>query len=278
MCNGSHQETSPKQVREVLCSRGFTMQCLGPAAFHAGPMPAAAKPCSVCTMLTTEPKLSSYLYPLLSAALLATSCCGAVLGICICRRLRANKDGFHVQDGVQGACSLRNLEGLEATFHVRRPTLTSLNSTVAGQESALDRAELGVTNHQSSVTSASMDAEVSTKTHVLWDVDLDQVSMFFARQGSGLWQHELSLTREQSIRREQSVQREHSKLFQQNGLVSGVPRRQESVSSLQSLPLPEDRVENYHSSQRSRSGTLLGVAASPKQQVRSCDSLEVSHL
>eukprot|EP00930_Biecheleria_cincta_P079959 TRINITY_DN67_c0_g1_i1.p1 TRINITY_DN67_c0_g1~~TRINITY_DN67_c0_g1_i1.p1 ORF type:complete len:1017 (-),score=119.13 TRINITY_DN67_c0_g1_i1:44-3094(-) len=223
-CKQTHPNNTagPHEEREVLCSRGPFVACLGPGAAEAGSMPEQLRVCSTCAK-----SVFAHLWVMLLAVPVAC-CCGIFTGIgCF----RCHRSGPWK---MQGTHHLKNVEGIKVKWQVRTPQ----ESMDPDADSAVD-AELGVKPHVSRRGSSASVA--SSKTHIVWDVDMVKVSSFFAKQGSTLWDQQLK--RYQSQQSLQSEQRGH---FGEDGILPQLGRQ--------------------------RSGTLLDACRPDK---KSSDSLEL---
>lgn len=186
--DGVPRSTSdPNEEREVLCSRGPLVACLGPGASQAGPMPVLVQVCSACAK-----SFFANLWVLLLAVLVAC-CCGIFAGVAC---FRCHRSGPWA---MQGTYNLKNLAGIEAKFQIKAPQQGNDSEADFGMDG-----ELGVKPHVSRRGSSASVA--SSKRHIVWDVDMEKVSSFFAKQGSTLWDQQLK--KYQSQQSLQSEQRE----------------------------------------------------------------------
>lgn len=188
LCAQDAEHTS-LQTREVRCSRGRSIGCLGPAAIEAGPKPAEVRPCECGDLLVSQ---ASWALPLLLAACICCSCCGGCCGYVLLLR--------HAGAPKSGARRLRAL-GLNAGFHVGE---ASAGDWQLPRSETLEDQELGETSVPDDVgrrrsSKLSLESASETKAHVVWSVDLEEVSQYFARQGSVLWQ-------QRSLRSQSSLQ------------------------------------------------------------------------
>jgi len=255
----------PVETREVKCSRGKSIGCLGPAASEAGPRPPEVRACECGDLPLSQ---ASWALPLLVAACICCGCFGGCFGYAILHKAQAPPPK-------KGLRRLKALD-LEATYQVGEANmgdwqLPSFTSSGEGPACGMVTEESTGKRHSSN----SSQSVSQMKTHVVWSVDMEEVSNYFTRQGSVLWQQRPSLQSQLSL--QSSHLQQHS--LQQRSIPEDSER---SGECKQRPPLAEQQFEQQRNHElilasRARignSGVLLGAVAPQKVIAASSDSLD----
>lgn len=240
-----------QQVGEVLCSRGLRLACEGPMQSMAGPQPSATRSCPPCPPQVPE-AFGMPMWALGSAGVVGCCCC-TLCGIFLAYRCLRALARAMPPEPFSGTKHLKDMKDIEASYTVQpavRP-IKSRKRTVNFND-----AEPGFMRRLSTFRTKSMATDAQseemnveeTKTHVVWNVDMSQLTTMFPQTTSKSDRQEQDEPARSSLRDASSPKRSNSRASFAPGLGSDEPSA-ESPSHRQTSPSA--------AISRQRSGTLL---------------------
>lgn len=242
-----------QQVGEVLCSRGLRLACEGPMQSMAGPLPSATRSCPPCPGQVPE----AFGMPMwaLGSAGVAGCCCCTLCGIFLAYRCLRALARAMPPEPFSGTKHLKDMKDIEASYTVQpavRP-MKSRKRTVNFND-----AEPGFMRRLSTFRTKSMATDAQseemnveeTKTHVVWNVDMSQLTTMFPQTTSKSDRQEQDEPTRSSLRDASSPKGSNSRVLQHASFAACLGSDEPSAES-------PSHGQSPAAISRQRSGTLL---------------------
>jgi len=187
VCADGGNLSAAEEVAEVFCSRGMWMLCAGPAEAFAGSPPSGTRPCRQCAAGPQEAAVPVWAVLL---GLAVGFCCCTILGVFLAGKCLKWVARAMPATPFAGKQNLKDMK-MEAKYHVQPAARRMKSRKTVGFEDTEGgflrrlttmRPTSSMQSARSTQTGASEAEVAGTKTKVIWDVDMSQLSTMFVQQ------------------------------------------------------------------------------------------------